>query len=303
MPIATMGRKYHHGSRPVVPRLQIAAEMLLHEEEVEEFRIGALHEDEPGQRDREEQRDAAQRERAPHDRQVALDRRVDDERKAGEHDADEPLRQDRASHGRPGERHRPRADARIGVRPMGGDEREERHRMKEGEPDVEREDLRAHQHGPGTCEHGARHQSLVRAPPSPPEDCRDDHEDEAGQRGPQPRRPLVGREDPEGERREPVLERRLLEVLEPVEARRDVVAAREHFARDLGVARFVRPEERACLERAEPQHAQEHAERGEGRPARRGFGRIQMAASRVGRACGRNRKSRARLRPDDRIAH
>jgi hypothetical protein len=69
-----------------------------------------------------------------------------------------------------------------------------------------------------------------------------------------PRAPLVDAEDRVRNRRRPVLERRFLEVDEPVQVRRDPVARDEHFARDLGIAALVglepRSQRRECVRRA-----------------------------------------------------
>jgi len=59
-------------------------------------------------------------------------------------------------------------------------------------------------------------------------------------------------EEAETRRRGPVSQRRLLEVLDAVEARRDEIAALRHLARDLGIAPFVRLDELAVVECAEP---------------------------------------------------
>src|SRR5205814_6708056 len=82
----------------------------------------------------------------------------------------------------------------------------------------------------------------------------DDEQDagESGERRPKPRSPVVHAEQLEETRGGPVLQRRLLEVLEAVEARRDPVAGGDHLARNLRVARFVRLVERAQPQRAEP---------------------------------------------------
>src|SRR5439155_25589063 len=69
---------------------------------------------------------------------------------------------------------------------------------------------------------------------------------------PQPRAPLREAECLVRHGRRPVLQRRLLEVLQAVEMRRDPVTAREHLARDLGVAALVGIEERADLQGREP---------------------------------------------------
>ncbi len=80
---------------------------------------------------------------------------------------------------------------------------------------------------------------------------RDDRQ-QARDRRPEPRRPFVHAERAEGGGRHPVLERRLLEILEAVQARRHPVAAKRHFARDLTVAAFVRVKQAVAAEVREP---------------------------------------------------
>ena len=76
--------------------------------------------------------------------------------------------------------------------------------------------------------------------------------EKAGDGGRQPRGPFVHAERVEGRGAEPVLQRRLLEVLEAVQARREPVAADGHLARDLGVAPLVGVLQVARVERREP---------------------------------------------------
>jgi len=57
----------------------------------------------------------------------------------------------------------------------------------------------------------------------------------------------------EGERRRPVLERGLFDVHEAVQMRHDPVAARDHLARNLGVAALVRIEQRPERQHREPE--------------------------------------------------
>ena len=81
---------------------------------------------------------------------------------------------------------------------------------------------------------------------------REQHAEKAGQRGPQARAPGALPEGLERGRGRPVLQRRLLEVLEPVQARGEPVAAGDHLARDLGVAALVGVEQVALAEIGEP---------------------------------------------------
>src|SRR5205085_353256 len=76
--------------------------------------------------------------------------------------------------------------------------------------------------------------------------------------------------------RRPVLQRRLLEVPEAVQARRQPVAARHHLARDLAIAALVRLVERPDGERAEPQDREQDPE---ARRARRHSKRCAKSAA------------------------
>ena len=64
--------------------------------------------------------------------------------------------------------------------------------------------------------------------------------------------PFVLAEQLEGGGGRPVLQRRLLEVLDAVQARRQPVAGGDHLARDFGVAALVGFDQLAIVETAEP---------------------------------------------------
>jgi len=68
---------------------------------------------------------------------------------------------------------------------------------------------------------------------------------------------LLEAECPVRHGRRPVLQRRLLEVLQVIEPRRDPVTAREHLARDLGVTALVGIEQRPHLQGREPGGAED----------------------------------------------
>src|SRR5579875_4221573 len=78
-----------------------------------------------------------------------------------------------------------------------------------------------------------------RALQAPGEQHRDEHRGEAAEARVEPRGPVALAEDFVARRGGPVLKRRLFDVYEAVEMRDHPVAAREHFAWDLGVAALV----------------------------------------------------------------
>src|SRR5262249_11116206 len=61
-----------------------------------------------------------------------------------------------------------------------------------------------------------------------------------------------------GSRARPVLQGRLLEILQTVEPRCEPVTARYHLPGNFGIAAFVRIEHRAHLQRCEPGHSKHH---------------------------------------------
>ncbi len=85
-----------------------------------------------------------------------------------------------------------------------------------------------------------------------------EHAQEAGERNPQPRAPVVFAKQCIGRRRGPVLQNRLLEVFDAIEPRRHPVAAGEHLARDLGVAPLVGLEQVAVLQVHEPSEGEQY---------------------------------------------
>ena len=116
-------------------------------------------------------------------------------------------------------------------------------------------------------DHAGEHRGGIRAGSSiaeqpGPERGHQDESGETGERGPQARDPVAQPEDLERGRGGPVLQRRLLEVLQAVQARRQPVAARHHLARDLGVAAFVGVEQIALPEVGEPGDAEDEQEDG-----------------------------------------
>ena len=80
------------------------------------------------------------------------------------------------------------------------------------------------------------------------------HGQEACDRGTEAGSPFVFAGNAKDAGGDPVLQRRLLEVRKAIEAWRDPVTAREHFARNLGVTALVGEVQATQLEKPEPEH-------------------------------------------------
>ncbi len=191
---------------------------------------------------------------------VASDERIEDERRAGNHERDQALGQRRGGDG--GIRHQHPVALRRGRqrRPLREQERAQRQRETERQHGVERQHL-GHAHMPDAarereCGVGAR----VATGQARGGEADGDDGEKARQRGRQARRPFVDAERIERGGAHPVLQRRLLEVLQVVQPRRHPVAARRHLAGDLAVAALVRMLEAPRVERGEPRDRRDERE-------------------------------------------
>src|SRR6185437_334533 len=90
-----------------------------------------------------------------------------------------------------------------------------------------------------------------------PDGARQQQPRETTQCRPQTHRPGVRADQLLGYRGGPVLQRRLLEVLHPIEPRGHPIAAAQHLARDLAVAALVGVEQRGYAEGRKPQQEQQ----------------------------------------------
>ena len=86
----------------------------------------------------------------------------------------------------------------------------------------------------------------------------------------------------------PVLERRLLEVLEAVKPRRQPVARHDHFARNFGVTALVRVDDRPVIGAREPDHDECQDQDGEGAARERGVRWHRRVGNGNSRQGGRN---------------
>ena len=109
--------------------------MLVDEKEVEEFVVRARNGHEPGRRQCEvEHESRGEVEPTPH-REIPGERRIDDERATGEHDADQSLRQRGAGERRRGDPHPQATRPRVGFRTLGNHECAEADGRKNDSPE------------------------------------------------------------------------------------------------------------------------------------------------------------------------
>src|SRR5947209_20536956 len=91
-----------------------AFEMLLHEEEMRELDVGSRDGDEPWRCDQQEERHARQDAYAPDETPIALGEHIEEEGRAGQHDADQSLAEDGERARRPEEEHLPERERKDG---------------------------------------------------------------------------------------------------------------------------------------------------------------------------------------------
>ena len=273
---------------------EVALEMLVDEEELEELIVGERDGDEPWGGQEKKERAAGDEVQTPPDRKIARDERIEDQRAARDHDADQALGQRGTGHRGPGDPHpAPSLAWRRGV-PLGQHKGAERDRQQGAQRAVQRQQVGVHDIA-ATARQRRRavepeHRSLeAQAHVTEEQGC-----EQRRQRRPQPRGPRLHAERLVRHGGHPVLERRLLEVLEAVKTRRQPIARHHHLARNLGVAPLVRMNDRPVVGAREPDHGECQDQDGEGAARERGvrwhrragFGvRVRMAeGQRGGRA-------------------
>jgi len=102
--------------------------------------------------------------------------------------------------------------------------------------------------------------------------CGHQHAGKTGQGRPQPGSPFAFAESLVSGGSHPVLKRRLLEIFDAVQARRDPVSGHRHFTRNFRVASFVRTHQVAIVEVAEPRDTKHDQQRGnDTRPGNGGY--------------------------------
>ncbi|CAB3770302.1 hypothetical protein LMG29739_05748 [Paraburkholderia solisilvae] len=231
---------------------QIAPELLDDKKEIEELGVAVLHEHEPRRDDREEHDQPADEIQAFPDRPVARDQRVQHERRAGQDQPDEALGQHRERHRRPACPHPAAHRAARQVGTLREQQRAQREFHPERQGHVERVEVAHQVPVRRACEHDCREEAGGRIEHARAGEADQQHAREAGQRGIEARLPFAEAEPREGECVGPGLQRRLLEILVAVIARRDPVAGHEHLARHFGITAFVAWQQVAPAERHEP---------------------------------------------------
>ncbi|MNM77047.1 hypothetical protein D3C81_888890 [compost metagenome] len=244
-----------HGRRVALP-------VLVHEEEVQELGIAPCHQPVPWHRYQQHHRNARKRMQAPPQRQVARDAGVRHQRQPRQHQPGQPLGQQRNTHCRPARQH-PVAPRRWrGARVLRQQHARQCAGQDAGERHVERIEVSRGIPHRRRCQHQPRQPARARAEPARRRQHRRRHAGQSRKRYAQPGLPFADAEQRVRERRHPHVEGRLFEVLQPVIADRDPVAADQHLARDLGVAALVRSQQVARAQRAEPQQRErQHGER------------------------------------------
>ena len=230
-----------------------ALEMLVDEKEMEEFRIGERHGDEPWRGDQREQQQAAEQMQPPPHRPVAGQQRIDETatRRAGR-------RRSVPSTGRPAPAPTRRSSihmrcSRSVAAPRCASSSAPKptliHKVSP-ESSVRMCALSTyHTHPPSAA---ALYRPRRGTAEAKADVADEQHADESGQRGPQTRCPLMNAERLVRSGGQPVLQCRLLEVLDAVQARRKPVAAGHHFARYFRIAAFVGMDQSAIVEIGEP---------------------------------------------------
>src|SRR5215813_4300499 len=244
-----------------VLRRQEAREVLVDEEEIEEFRIAQRDGDEPWCRDDEEDRHACGEMQAPPDLPVASQHRIDQQGAAGQHDADQPLGKGSKRERGPCRPHPFPGAGWGGFVTLREKETPEADAHPQGEAGVERENVRLEREPetPGKYNGGCKSERRV---------CHssghvtDKHYGKKSCHGwPQPSDPLAHSERLVSGGGDPVLKGRLLEILDAIQPRCHPITARDHLARDLGVTALIGMYETAEVEIGEPEQCEDDQQR------------------------------------------
>ena len=230
-----------------------AAQMLADEIEVGEARLAYRHRDKPRRRDRKREEQSRHRVKLRNrTAQFAPQRQPNQHRKNRQRRTDRPF-------GHYRQRHRDVRDPAPAPAFMPVQiERERRDRHQRGQRHVGGEHLR-HQRVQRSGGEDRGGEDRVAAAERPQrEKVRRDYSGDRGQSHRQPRGEFRDAEDPERQRRQPVEQRRLLDVRDVVEMRHEQVAALQHLARDFGIACLVGLPQ---SERAKMKHADRERER------------------------------------------
>ncbi len=196
----------------------------MNEKELRELGVPLRHHDEPGQRDGQEHRDRQGEVPSAPVTQVPRHEHVNDQRPADEHEGHDALAQHGKSERRRGQYHPPALWRRSRVARSRPHEREQRGHHEEAEAAVEDVELSDdgeiridRQHGRCRDRHRATPIEMAR------ERIGQRDAEKRERAGPEPRRPLLDAKGRVRGGRRPVLQRRLLEVLQVVQAGRNPV--------------------------------------------------------------------------------
>src|SRR5579871_5872139 len=163
----------------------------------------------------------------------------------------------------------------------------ERHLQHEGQTHVERRHARHAEVVERAALNDQGTATGTRAVESAPDSAGQQQPCKTTQGGPETHGPGVDTDQLLSDRGRPVLQRRLLEIEDAVEARRDPIAADQHLARDLPVTPLVRIEQRRHAQRRKPQRHQQHpGKRAERQNATHGFRGAAEGSARGGRVSG-----------------
>ena len=236
----------------------VAQEMLLDEEEVKKSRDALGHQTEPRERQQERQRHGEWPDRPSPASSIALDQRGRGEDAHREKDRDDTLDEHPCCHRKAGN-HLPAAPAVV----PGTVERHGRQGHAQGDRYVEDRQPAKEEEERRRREHDGRRPARGIAEAIHPEPCGHANGQHGGKRRNQPRAELVHADHPIAEGGEPVDERRLLCINEPIQPRHDPVVGGEHLARNLGVATLVGFEERRAAEplKVEERGREQHGSR------------------------------------------
>ncbi len=249
-----------------------------------ELRVGPGDQEMPGHRDRQEEGDPGGGEGetdqppVPPIPPVPGGEHPDAQNHPGDDDPDQPLGQ--GGEGGGGVEDPDPQPAFPGVFGAGGEEEsEERHGQERGDRHVQGDRLAEAEPERGGGEDDPRPEPRPPAVEAAPGDIDGEDAQKREESGSEAERPLLRPEEAERRRLEPVEEGRLLEVLDPVQARRHPVAGRHHLPRDLGIAPLVRrpqgpPAEVRAVEEGHPEDEEEEVAPEEARGGgRRAWGR------------------------------
>ncbi len=230
--------------------------MLMDEEEVGEVGIAPGHQDEPRRADENKQHPARDRLQSPQHATIPGNEDVTHQGCERDENRNRTLREHGHRRGDPGSKHPesplPCALGR-GFREQKCGERRAHEKRKAGIQRIEMPDDEVERR---TGQHQPRQQS--HPPIEQPRARKGRYQDAQKARQPRPqfRHPRLHAEGCVAERRDPVLQRRLLEIHDTVETRRHPVAGNQHLARNFGVPRFVGLRQNGIAEGDEPEHRQ-----------------------------------------------